>query len=148
MALCERRPAEEHEKDFIYALKKIGIYPYVSQIWGWDEAFQYREFEDDWAKRDEFWTLWSENEPVGYVQLAQEGHIVNVVELHIVPQHRRKAWGPKFCRRLLKMNLLMEKGADRLFSAKREPRCVCMSGLALSGRGDKHPFNSDAVRLV
>ena len=101
MALCERRPAEEHETDFIYALKKIGIYPYVSQIWGWDEAFQYREFEDDWAKRDEFWTLWSENEPVGYVQLAQEGHIVNVVELHIVPQHRRKGLGSEILQEIV-----------------------------------------------
>ena len=25
MALCERRPAEEHEKDFIYALKKMAF---------------------------------------------------------------------------------------------------------------------------
>ena len=41
------RSATPDDHDFIYALKTESVRPYVEKIWGWDEAFQREDFDNE-----------------------------------------------------------------------------------------------------
>ena len=43
------RSATRDDHDRIYALKAEDVRPYVERIWGWDEDYQRKDFENDWT---------------------------------------------------------------------------------------------------
>ena len=43
------RSATPDDHDFIYALKTESVRPYVEKIWGWDEASQREDFDNDFT---------------------------------------------------------------------------------------------------
>ena len=54
MADWQLRPAEERDREFLYQVKKQSNFGYISDLWGWDEDVQRREFARDFQQIREF----------------------------------------------------------------------------------------------
>ena len=48
------RPSTPGDRDLIYTLKAESVRPYVEKIWGWDEKFQQKDFDSDFASIEHF----------------------------------------------------------------------------------------------
>ena len=44
--MISKRVATESDIAFIYTTKKEALFEYVKQIWGWDEFYQKKRFEE------------------------------------------------------------------------------------------------------
>ncbi len=39
--------SQRTHKEMVYAIKKVSVFPYVNNIWGWDEEYQRKDFDID-----------------------------------------------------------------------------------------------------
>ena len=95
------RPAVPEDRDWIYACKAASVRPYVEPIWGWDEAFQRRDFDGDFGSIVQFSVIEAAGQPIGFLQVLEEKDCVEVAELHLVPDCRGQGIGSSILRRLL-----------------------------------------------
>lgn len=95
------RPAVPEDRDWIYACKAASVRPYVEPIWGWDEAFQRRDFDGDFGSIGQFRVIEAAGQPIGFLQVLEEKDCVEVAELHLVPDCRGQGIGSSILRRLL-----------------------------------------------
>lgn len=95
------RPAVPEDHDWIYACKAASVRPYVEPIWGWDEAFQRRDFDGDFGSIGQFSVIEAAGQPIGFLQVLEEKDCVEVAELHLVSDCRGQGIGSSILRRLL-----------------------------------------------
>ncbi len=95
------RPAVQQDHDWIYACKAASVRPYVEAIWGWDEAFQQRDFDSDFASVGQFQVIETSGKPIGFLQVLEKKDCVEVAELHLLPDYREQGIGSSILRRLL-----------------------------------------------
>lgn len=95
------RPAVPEDHDWIYACKAASVRPYVEPIWGWDEAFQRRDFDGDFGSIGQFRVIEAAGQPIGFLQVLEEKDCVEVAELHLVSDCRGQGIGSSILRRLL-----------------------------------------------
>lgn len=95
------RPAVPEDRDWIYACKAASVRPYVEPIWGWDEAFQRRDFDGDFGSIGQFSVIEAAGQPIGFLQVLEEKDCVEVAELHLVSDCRGQGIGSSILRRLL-----------------------------------------------
>ena len=95
------RPAVPEDRDWIYACKAASVRPYVESIWGWDEAFQRRDFDGDFGSIGQFRVIEAAGQPIGFLQVLEEEDCVEVAELHLAPDRRGQGIGSSILRRLL-----------------------------------------------
>ena len=95
------RPAVPEDRDWIYACKAASVRPCVEPIWGWDEAFQRRDFDGDFGSIGQFSVIEAAGQPIGFLQVLEEKDCVEVAELHLVPDCRGQGIGSSILRRLL-----------------------------------------------
>lgn len=95
------RPAVSEDHDWIYGCKAASIRPYVDAIWGWDESFQRRDFDDDFASVGQFRVIETSGKPIGFLQILERNDCVEVAELHLLPDYREQGIGSSILRRLL-----------------------------------------------
>ena len=97
------RFAAPDDHDVIYALKAASVRPYVEKIWGWDEDYQKNDFDDDFSHIDQFHVIEINRSFAGFVQYYFEHPYFEVVEIHLLPEHRGKGIGFDILRYLQKI---------------------------------------------
>lgn len=68
----------------IYLIKKHSNKTYIDIIWGWDEAYQRKDFESSFDV-DNFKLIKSKHQTIGFVELLETDDVINITELHIKP---------------------------------------------------------------
>ena len=96
------RPALHADLEAIYNLKKSSVRPYVEKIWGWDEAYQYNDFAVDFQQIEQFAVIESDNAFIGFVQIFPHDSILELIEIHLLPQYREQGIGSKIIGSIVK----------------------------------------------
>lgn len=94
------RSATRDDHDRIYALKAEDVRPYVERIWGWDEDYQRKDFENDWTSTGQFYVVETEGGFAGFLQCCCGTLYYEVAELHLLPEYRGQGVGSHILRRL------------------------------------------------
>lgn len=87
------REARTEDKKEIYELFTASIYPYVEEIWGWDEEFQKNDFADSFASIEQYKVIEVEGRFAGFIQINEEGNVLNLAEIHLLPEMQGKGIG-------------------------------------------------------
>ena len=87
------RPSTPGERDLIYTLKAESVRPYVEKIWGWDEEFQQKDFDSDFASVAHFSVIEIDGKFIGFLQCYFESSYLVVAEIHLLPEYRGKGIG-------------------------------------------------------
>ena len=87
------RPAEEKDQEFLYQVKKQSNIGYISDLWGWDEDFQRREFARDFQQIREFSVITVDGADAGFLQLQSGSDFLNVAEIHLLPPFQGQGIG-------------------------------------------------------
>lgn len=87
------RPAEERDREFLYQVKKQSNFGYISDLWGWDEDFQRREFARDFQQIREFSVITVDGADAGFLQLQNGSDFLNVAEIHLLPPFQGQGIG-------------------------------------------------------
>ena len=87
------RPAEERDREFLYQVKKQSNFGYISDLWGWDEDFQRREFARDFQQIREFSVITVDGADAGFLQLQSGSDFLNVAEIHLLPPFQGQGIG-------------------------------------------------------
>ena len=103
------RFATPNDHDVIYALKAESVRPYVEKIWGWDEDYQKKDFDGDFAHMDQFNVIEIDGRFVGFVQYYFEYPYFEVVEIHLLPKYRGKGIGSDILRYLQKVCIAQDR---------------------------------------
>ena len=103
------RSATPDDHDFIYALKTESVRPYVEKIWGWDEAFQREDFDNDFTSIEQFYVIEIDNTFAGYMQYFFEDAYLVTAEIHLPPACRGKGVGSDILRGLQKTCINQDK---------------------------------------
>ena len=103
------RFATPDDHDLIYALKAESVRPYVEKIWGWDEDYQKKDFDGDFAHMDQFNVIEIDGRFVGFVQYYFEYPYFEVVEIHLLPEYRGKGVGSDILRYLQKVCIAQDR---------------------------------------
>ena len=103
------RFATPDDHDLIYALKAESVRPFVEKIWGWDEDYQKKDFDGDFAHMDQFNVIEIDGRFVGFVQYYFEYPYFEVVEIHLLPEYRGKGIGSQILRYLQKACIAQDR---------------------------------------
>lgn len=87
------RPAEEKDQEFLYQVKKQSNIGYISDLWGWDEDVQRREFTSDFQQIREFSVITVDGADAGFLQLQSGSDFLNVAEIHLLPPFQGQGIG-------------------------------------------------------
>ena len=87
------RPAEEKDHEFLYQVKKQSNFGYISDLWGWDEDVQRREFARDFQQIREFSVITVDGADAGFLQLQSGSDFLNVAEIHLLPPFQGQGIG-------------------------------------------------------
>ena len=93
MADWQLRPAEERDREFLYQVKKQSNFGYISDLWGWDEDVQRREFASDFQQIREFSVITVDGADAGFLQLQKGADFFNVAEIHLLPPFQGQGIG-------------------------------------------------------
>jgi ribosomal protein S18 acetylase RimI-like enzyme len=132
MKYCLRN-ITEHDKDFIYNLKKSSIYEFVQRIWGWDEEYQIKDFEADFNLED-FKIIVIEDKYVGFVQTNENQSNINIAEIHIVPLYQSNGIGSSIIKNIISQ-------------ADNEDKTVTL-GCFIENTGAKHLYEKLGFRVI
>ncbi|HVU17763.1 MAG TPA: GNAT family N-acetyltransferase [Candidatus Didemnitutus sp.] len=75
LSLFITRPAAEEDRDWLYALKRATMRPYVEKVFGWNEDDQRRRFDEDF-------------DPAAKRIILVDGHEAGMFEVHDRRDHR------------------------------------------------------------
>lgn len=98
MADWQLRPAEERDREFLYQVKKQSNFGYISDLWGWDEDVQRREFARDFQQIREFSVITVDGADAGFLQLQSGSDFLNVAEIHLLPPFQGQGIGSSVLR--------------------------------------------------
>lgn len=88
------------DKDFIYEVKKLSIFEYVDKIWGWDEEYQIKDFENDFDNYI-FKIIVVDEKDVGFIQIDESIDSINIIEIHIIPEYQGKGIGSSILKNII-----------------------------------------------
>ena len=100
MADWQLRPAEERDREFLYQVKKQSNFGYISDLWGWDEDVQRREFARDFQQIREFSVITVDGADAGFLQLQSGSDFLNVAEIHLLPPFQGQGIGSAVLRNI------------------------------------------------
>ena len=115
------RPAIAGDHDLIYTLKAESIRPYVEKIWGWDEKFQQKDFDSDFASVEYFSVIEIDGKFIGFLQCYFESPYLYVAEIHLLSEYRGKGIGSDILLSL-QNNCLIKKRTMRIGCFKENHR--------------------------
>ena len=92
--------AQEEQYDFAYRVKKEAQGPYITAIWGWDEAKQRRFFDSDWQEHPPMIISYA-GEPIGTLSVHRDKDSIEIRQFFIRPPYQRQGIGTFLLRRLL-----------------------------------------------
>ena len=115
------RPAIAGDHDLIYTLKAESIRPYVEKIWGWDEKFQQKDFDSDFASVEYFSVIEIDGKFIGFLQCYFESPYLDVAEIHLLSEYRGKGIGSDILLSL-QIDCLIKKRTMRIGCFKENHR--------------------------
>ena len=87
--------------DFVYQLKKICYYPYVSEIWGWDEEKQTDYFNAFMENAKENMNIiYSRGKRIGMINWSVDGDTCELENICILPEYRNQGIGSRLLAQL------------------------------------------------
>ncbi len=107
------RPSVPEDKEKICQLKLDSIRQYVEPIWGWEEAYQRKDFQTDFQDIQKFFTIEIDNNFAGFLQVenGKKNHI-HIEELHLCPAFRGKGVGTSILEMIKKECISRHKIAE------------------------------------
>ncbi|MHC4598048.1 MAG: GNAT family N-acetyltransferase [Planctomycetota bacterium] len=119
-----RRPATAEDDGFAYRVKKQALGPYITEVWGWDEAVQ-REFHRNEFDASRLEILAWSGRDVGTMAVRSDGEGLTLFALYILPQCQNRGIGTRLLRALqeeargkgipVKLQVLKVNPARRLY---------------------------------
>jgi SAM-dependent methyltransferase/GNAT superfamily N-acetyltransferase len=93
-------PAKEDDKQLIYGLKKDSIFQYVDEIWGWDEAYQVKDFNDNFVLGN-FQVIMLDGLKIGFIETFDNENLINISEIQIEKNYRCNGIGSDIIKKLI-----------------------------------------------
>ena len=90
-----------YDRTFVYQTKKDSIQKYVESIWGWNEEYQIKSFEKDFALLNNFKLIYFSDEAIGFLETYENDNLINITEIHINPDFQGKGIGSKIINKIL-----------------------------------------------
>lgn len=82
------------DSDFVYQLKKECYYPYVSEIWGWDEKKQMGYFDAFMeAAKDKMSIIYAGDKRIGMINWKIDGDTYELENICLLPECRNQGIG-------------------------------------------------------
>ena len=97
---CRLRPAAESDREFLYDVYCQTMRGSVETTWGWDEAWQRRDFERRFETCQTF-VIESESRTVGGLFIEPHPGSIDIVELQVLPGYQGMGIGTEIIKRLL-----------------------------------------------
>ena len=91
---CNLRPASEQDRAFLYALHCQTIRQVIERSWGWDEAWQRRDFDRRFSECLVS-IIESEGRAVGGLMVESKPDSVYVRELQVLPEYQGRGIGTR-----------------------------------------------------
>ena len=132
------RPATEDDVEFCYVVKKEAIGPYVTAIWGWDEAFQ-REFHRTDFELTRPDVVVYRGLDIGTFEITRHADHVHLGEFYLFRQFQRQGIGTVLLRRVLD-EAIEKDWPVRLEVLKNNPvrSLYQRHGFVISGQREHH----------
>jgi hypothetical protein len=86
------RTATDQDSEFVYAIKKEALGPYIAQTWGWDEAFQIAFHQRDF-KPSEIEIVLSDSVAVGWLIKIKAADAWELRDIFLKASHQRRGIG-------------------------------------------------------
>ena len=86
------RPAVQEDYKFLYNLNCSTMRAYVEAIWGWDDAWQQRHFQENF-KPELSPIIMLHSQDVGLLSVQQDGTGVFIRSILILPEYQNKGIG-------------------------------------------------------
>ncbi|KAB3525748.1 GNAT family N-acetyltransferase [Alkaliphilus serpentinus] len=88
------------DKEFIYCTKKSSIYDFVKKTWGWDEAYQMRDFHSDFNLTD-FKIIALNKKDIGFIQTNESEIMINIIEIHVIQEYQGHGIGSSIIKSII-----------------------------------------------
>lgn len=99
------RLATPEDADFLYTLLKATMQKYVAQVWGWDEQWQQRYFQENFAPDKERVIVKGE-EKIGVISTERKRDEVFLAKIYILPEYQGQNIGTEL------IKVVMEEAFD------------------------------------
>ncbi len=132
------RPATEADCEFCYKVKKEALGQYVTQVWGWDEAFQ-REFHVRAFEALRPAVVVYQNLDIGTFEVTRHVDCIHLGEFYLLPRFQRQGIGTILLQQVL--NEATAKGLPvRLEVLKNNPvqSLYKRHGFVITGHREHH----------
>lgn len=94
------RKAQRKEKAAIFNLYCRVMRPYIVKIWGWDQGWQEKDF-DEHFEPDNIMVVSVGNELVGYSQVEDQGDNLFIRMLLLLPEHQHRGLGSHLLKKVI-----------------------------------------------
>src|SRR5690242_2246796 len=94
------RPATPADSTLAYEIKKAALGPYISQVFGWDEARQLDFHAEDFHPSNSH-ILLDHGQPIGWFAAHQEDAAFFIDHLYLLPDVQRHGVGTQVLQMLL-----------------------------------------------
>ena len=101
MVSYELRPATSADYPFLYALHVATMKPYVTQVWGWDEAAQAERFREHFDP-SRLRLVVVDDQPIGMLEVEERSSELYLANLRILPRFQGQGWGTRLLGDLLR----------------------------------------------
>lgn len=98
--LIQLRPATQTDSAFCYQVKKAAMEDYVTQVWGWDEAFQQEFHRRDFELRRPDVVVY-EGQGIGTIEVVEHEDHIHLGEFYLLPQFQRQGIGTRLLQQVL-----------------------------------------------
>lgn len=98
--LIQLRPATEADTEFCYDVKKEALGPYVAEVWGWDEAFQWEFHRKDFELTRPDIVVYRDLD-IGTFEITSHADHIHLGEFYLFRQFQRQGIGTILLGRVL-----------------------------------------------
>ncbi|MDN3648560.1 GNAT family N-acetyltransferase [Reinekea marina] len=88
------KPMEDPYSSQVFDLTKAELFPFVDEVFGWDDAFQKQRMMDDYKPHWFYW-LEFEKEEIGYLCFKRYDQAIHIHLLILKPQWQNRGYGRK-----------------------------------------------------
>ena len=94
------RPAAPADSELTFAIKKAALGPYITQVFGWDEARQLEFHAEEYLAHNSH-ILLAHGQPIGWFAAHQEDSLFLIDHLYLLPTVQGQGIGTHILRMLL-----------------------------------------------
>jgi len=96
------RPAEEHDFQTIFTIKKETLFPYVNEIWGWDDAIQEEYLRKNFdGALNPIQIVEQQNQSIGILQTAETENAIEIINIELLSQYQGRGVGSEILSQII-----------------------------------------------